>query len=228
LYPPLAAKYLFDEARSRGVRYLCDRVVAIGDHQVVTANQTIVRGDIIIVCVGNDSRVLLPDAPIRSKKGQLAITERGPRLLQHQVIELGYIKNAHMSHGNSVAANVQARPTQQLLIGSSRQFDDHSRDINWPLLRAMLKRAQRFLPILATQNIVRVWTGLRPTTPDNLPLIGVHNARRGVWLNTGHEGLGVATALASAELIAAQLGHGQSPLHHAAFSPQRFAQECAA
>jgi glycine/D-amino acid oxidase-like deaminating enzyme len=222
VYPPLAAKFLFEQARLSGVQRIQDRVIEIRDHEVVTASQQRIRADVIIVCAGNESSALLPMIPLRAKKGQLAITERGPTLVHHQLIELGYIKNAHASDGDSVAANIQPRPTQQLLIGSSRQFDQRDKSIHWPLLREMLKRAQRFVPALAQQNIVRVWTGVRPTTPDNLPLIGEYDHKRGIWLNCGHEGLGVATALASAELITAQLGDGHSPLNHARFNPQRF------
>ena len=56
---------------------------------------------------------LLPDLPIRPKKGHLAITDRYPGFVRHQLVEMGYIKNAHAADGDSVAFNVQPRPTGQ-------------------------------------------------------------------------------------------------------------------
>jgi glycine/D-amino acid oxidase-like deaminating enzyme len=58
---------------------------------------------------------------------------------------------------------------------------------------------------LAQLNVLRCWTGLRAATPDGLPLIGPSAARRGLWLATGHEGLGITTSLATAQLLAAQV-----------------------
>ena len=66
---------------------------------------------------------LVKDLKIRKKKGHLIITERYPNFVKHQLIELGYLKSAHSSESDSVAFNVQPRATEQVLIGSSRQFD---------------------------------------------------------------------------------------------------------
>ncbi|GHK54521.1 hypothetical protein KPZU09_42570 [Klebsiella pneumoniae] len=76
----------------------------------------------------------------------------------------------------------------------------------------MLDRARHFVPALATLNIIRCWSGLRAASQDGNPLIGPHPARRGVWLALGHEGLGVTTAPATAELLAAQILDERSPL----------------
>lgn len=130
--------------------------------------------------------------------------------MQHQLVELGYGASAH-GGGTSVAFNLQPRPTGQLLIGSSRQFDNRERELIC-LLAQMLDRARHFVPALATLNIIRCWSGLRAASQDGNPLIGPHPARRGVWLALGHEGLGVTTAPATAELLAAQILDERSPL----------------
>ena len=111
-----------------------------------------------------------------------------------------------------MAFNLQPRPTGQLLIGSSRQFDNRERELDLPLLAQMLDRARHFVPALATLNIIRCWSGLRAASQDGNPLIGPHPTRRGLWLALGHEGLGVTTAPASAELLAAQILDERCPL----------------
>ena len=69
------------------------------------------------------------------------------------------------------------------------------------MLQRMLRHAASFTPRLKELNIVRTWTGFRAATPDGLPLIGPCDARRGLWLATGHEGLGITTSLGSAAII---------------------------
>ncbi|MEM8039293.1 D-hydroxyproline dehydrogenase subunit beta LhpB, partial [Morganella morganii] len=108
----------------------------------------------------------------------------------HQLVELGYVSSAHASSGTSVAFNAQPRPTGQVFLGSSRQFDTLDPQVEGPVLARMLRRALDYLPGLAGLNAIRAWTGFRAATPDGLPLLGEHPAQPGLWLAVGHEGLG--------------------------------------
>jgi glycine/D-amino acid oxidase-like deaminating enzyme len=63
------------------------------------------------------------------------------------------------------------------------------------MLTAMLERATEYLPGLAKLEIVSARAGFRAATPDKLPLIGPAVDDSTVWLATGHEGLGITTAL---------------------------------
>jgi glycine/D-amino acid oxidase-like deaminating enzyme len=142
---------------------------------------------------------------LRARKGHLVITDRYPRTLRHQVLELGYAASAHGSDAASVAFNVQPRPTGQLLVGSSREFDSTSAAASLPMVRRMLARAIEFLPALRSLQVLRIWTGFRPTTADGRPYLGPVPERRDLWVAAGHEGLGVTTALGSARLLVDQL-----------------------
>jgi glycine/D-amino acid oxidase-like deaminating enzyme len=181
------------------------------------------------VVLANGARAvdLAPELPIRPKKGHLAITDRYPGFLRHQLVELGYIKNAHATEGDSVAFNVQPRGTGQVLIGSSRQFDATSSAIDHGILSRMLDRAFAYLPTLAQLSCNRVWTGFRAATPDGLPLIGPHSGRKGLWLATGHEGLGITTSLATAKLLAAQLLGRPADIPFQPYLPSRNVQQAA-
>ncbi len=179
----------------------------------------------MVVANGLVARELIDGLPLAPKKGHLLITDRYPGALRHQVVELGYVKSAHHARGTSVAFNAQPRPTGQILIGSSRQFDTNDPAVQPHVLAAMLARATRYLPGIGTLNAIRAWTGLRAATPDGLPLIGpARHARERVWLATEHEGLGVTTSLGTAKLLAAstlgETGDDASP-----FSPMHFAEE---
>ncbi len=90
------------------------------------------------------------------------------------------------------------------------------------MLAKMLKRAVDYLPGLAHLNGIRAWTGFRAASPDGLPLVGQHPQRQGLWLAVGHEGLGVTTAPATADLLVAQLFDETPPLAAQPYLPQRF------
>jgi glycine/D-amino acid oxidase-like deaminating enzyme len=226
LYPPTAARYLVQKAQTRRatVRVGCI-VESIGVRSVVVRErngQTMrIPTDVVINAAGIDAPVLVPGLPVIPRKGHLVITDRYPGLCKSELVELGYLHSAHSMTGASTAFNVQPRATGQLLIGSSRELVGRDRSINQPLLRAMLRRAIQFLPALAECAALRAWTGFRPATPDNLPLIGRWDPVDGLWIAAGHEGLGVTTALGTAEIITAGILGREAPITAAPFSPMR-------
>ncbi|RAF65811.1 FAD-dependent oxidoreductase, partial [Burkholderia multivorans] len=95
-----------------------DRAVDVDGARVTLASGDVLRAQRVVVANGVAARTLLPELPLRPKKGHLLITDRYPGRVAHQLVELGYAASAHASDGTSVAFNVQPRPTGQLLIGS--------------------------------------------------------------------------------------------------------------
>lgn len=164
---------------------------------------------------------LLPQLPIRPRKGHLVITDRYPGLLHSELVELGYLKSAHGSGSESVAFNVQPRATGQMLIGSSRQFESATSEVEPHMVRRMLVRAFEFVPALAQCKAIRTWTGFRAATPDNLPYIGPWPDQPGLYIAMGHEGLGLTTAPAVGELIAAQITGRQPAIDPTPYLPAR-------
>nr|WP_254218572.1 FAD-dependent oxidoreductase [Burkholderia multivorans] len=220
LYAPVAANWLLQ--RGPGIVLRRDRAVDVEGARVTLASGDVLRAQRVVVANGVAARTLLPELPLRPKKGHLLITDRYPGRVAHQLVELGYAASAHASDGTSVAFNVQPRPTGQLLIGSSRQFDTEDPRIELPVLARMLRRAAAYLPDLAELNAIRAWTGFRAASPDGLPLLGEHPARSGVWLAVGHEGLGVTTAPGSARLLAAQMAGERPAIDIEPYLPGRF------
>jgi len=210
IYPPRSAALLLDRALPNGTTLLRQTVTRLVPGGVQILDGSTIYGDAVVIATGSRACELDPELPIVPKKGHLAITDRYPDFVRHQLVELGYIKNAHATSGDSVAFNVQPRSTGQILIGSSRQFDAPDAKIDQRILATMLRRAFEYLPDLRRVACIRFWTGFRSATPDGLPLIGRHPERAGVWLATGHEGLGITTSLGTAKLLAAQL-LGQAP-----------------
>jgi glycine/D-amino acid oxidase-like deaminating enzyme len=157
---------------------------------------------------------------VRKRKGHLLITDRYPGFLRHQLVELGYLKSAHSVTSDSVAFNVQPRITGQILIGSSRQYGAEDSTVDRAMVRAMIERARAYMPGIGELSAIRCWTGFRAATPDKLPLIGP-SAEPGLYLATGHEGLGITTSLATARLIADQLLHRRPEIPLEPYLPSR-------
>ncbi|AOJ72213.1 MULTISPECIES: NAD(P)/FAD-dependent oxidoreductase [Burkholderia] len=220
LYAPVAASWLL--GRLPGVTQRRAKAVAVEGASVALDGGDTLRAEAVVVANGVAARALLPELPLRPKKGHLLITDRYPAQVSHQLVELGYAASAHASDGTSVAFNVQPRPTGQLLIGSSRQFDTEDPRVEAPVLARMLRRAVGYLPALAGLNGIRAWTGFRCASPDGLPLVGEHPSQRGLWLAVGHEGLGVTTAPGSARVLAARMFGERAAIDVEPYLPGRF------
>ena len=220
VYAPVAAQFLVERS---GAQVVKGEVVDIQPGAVNLRDGRRLHADVTVLAAGIGAVHLLPELPLRERKGHLLITERGAPVVHHQLVELGYLKNAHGNDLDSVAFNVQPRPTGQLLIGSSRQFGQPSSDIDFGLLRRMLARATQFMPSLPQCSALRVWTGQRCAAPDHLPIVGWHPQREGLFLAVGHEGLGITTALGTAELLEHALGGPDTPLAAFDFGFGRFA-----
>ena len=226
IYAPCAARFLVEQAQSRGTQlYLPAVVTEITADGVRLNNGSTLSARWIVNAAGSWSPSLTPGIEVKKRKGHLLITDRYPGYVKHQLVELGYLKSAHSFTTESVAFNVQPRRTGQMLIGSSRQFGVEGREINSVMLACMLARAEDFLPGIANLSAIRSWTGFRAATPDKLPLIGPHSAREGgrdnLFLATGHEGLGITTSLGTAALLVDQLLERPSQIPVAPYLPSR-------
>jgi glycine/D-amino acid oxidase-like deaminating enzyme len=223
VYPPCVARWLIEKAIEQGAQLrtgvtakkLDDIGVRLSDGSTLTAG-------IIVNAAGTWANELMPGLPVRPRKGHLVITDRYPGFLHYQLVELGYLKSVQATQGDSVAFNVQPRHTGQVLIGSSRQFDDNNSSVNWSILRRMIARAQEYMPALSEMSAIRIWTGFRAATPDKLPLIGQSPNHVRVYLATGHEGLGISMALGTAEILVDQILNRPTAIPYEPYLPSRF------
>ena len=226
LYPPCAARFLIERAQAGGATiHLGCPVSQIGNGQVRLGDGRELSAGAIVNAAGNGAASLTPGLAIKKRKGHLVITDRYSGFVRHQLVELGYLKSAHSTIGDSVAFNVQPRKTGQVLIGSSRQYDVEDKQVDNPILLRMLKRAEEYMPDLAEMSTIRVWTGFRAATPDKLPLIGPWPGDATVFLATGHEGLGITTSLASARILVDQIAGRKSAIPLEPYLPSRVSSE---
>ncbi len=221
LYAPCAAAWLVNRAMGRGARVHLGVRATANDAGVVTLSDGgRIEARHVVDATGAASGGL-----VRPRKGYLAITDRYPGFVRHQLIELGYSKSAHGHDDESVAFNVQPRVTGQVLIGSSRQYGVDDSLVGAHLLSRMLRRARLYMPRIATLHVLRAWTGFRAATPDGLPLIGPSPRNAQVLLATGHEGLGITASLGTARLLADWVAGRTPPIPMEPYLPNRFPAE---
>jgi glycine oxidase len=85
-------------------------------------------------------------------------------------------------------------------------------------LRAL---AARLLPPIAEAPELETWAGLRPSTPDNLPLLGLLPEHRNQFLATGHFRSGILLAPATARVMAQVITGERPSVDLTPFSPLR-------
>ena len=223
IYPPCVARWLIEQAQALGAEVRVGvSVVELSADGVRLSDGSFVWCAATVNAAGTRVADLTPGVQMRPRKGHLIITERYPGFLNHEVIELGYLKSAHSLAADSVAMNIQPRHTGQLLIGSSRQLDDTTSGVDPNILGRMVRRALEYFPGIARLSAVRTWTGLRATTDDKLPLVGPAPGRDRVYLATGHEGLGITMSLGTAGLLVDQVMKRDSAIPHEPYLPSRF------
>lgn len=86
----------------------------------------------------------------------------------------------------------------------------------------LLSGALEVSPFLAHLPIAETWAGLRPGTPDGLPILGEDPDVAGLYYATGHYRNGILLAPITAHAIADLVCAGESSVPLAAFRPERF------
>ena len=97
-----------------------------------------------------------------------------------------------------------------VLVGSTLEDAGFDKSTDAATRRRLQLEAAELLPVLGTLQPVRHWAGLRPGSPDNIPVIDRHPDFENLFVNTGHYRYGVTMAPASANLLA-DLMEGKVP-----------------
>ena len=232
--PRLATAALVRGAVARGAELCTDvdvRAVLRGADGRATGVETSagrVGADMVVVAAGVWTPALLETAgltvPVTPRKGQVVVLERSPVRFRRKLSEAGYIAAVEADGAAlQIAMVVESTPSGTALLGSSRQHMGFDREVELGVAGAIARRAARFFPILNDARALRVYAGLRPLTPDHLPIIGPFAEAPNLCVATGHEGAGIGLAPATGELVAAWHTGAPSPVPIEWFSPDRFA-----
>jgi glycine oxidase len=113
------------------------------------------------------------------------------------------------------------RDGDEVVIGATVEDRGFDRRVTAGGIHELLREAYRALPEIAELELVECAAGLRPTTPDNAPIVGA-TGFEGLLVAGGHHRNGVLLAPITADAISALLRGAETPSVVAALSPGRF------
>ena len=110
----------------------------------------------------------------------------------------------------------------RLRFGGTLELAGLDMRMNQRRVDVLARTVRSYLPGIPPTPTVEIWRGLRPLTPDDLPILGRPAGTSGLILATGHGMTGISQGPFSGELIA-QLASGETPeIDLTPFSPDRF------
>jgi len=154
-----------------------------------------------------DCRGAWSGAPVRPRKGQMLYVQPRTAVLQHVL--------------RAPEVYLVPRSSGKLLVGATVEDVGYDKSVEPATVRALLSAAAKYLPELASAPIIQSWAGLRPGTPDDLPILGATETP-GVLIASGHFRNGILLAPITAKIMANLVEGRPSPLSIAAFAPGRF------
>lgn len=180
-----------------------------GDNKVTgvcTAHGDYPAGQTIIAS-GPWAGLMSNQIPIRAVKGQRM-------LLRMQGFLPDFI--VHSFHGTTIP-----QADGSVMVAATRHEDEFDRNITVEGMNTILSNATYILPALSGAVFIAARAGVRPGSPDDVPIIGPVPGLDGLSVATGHDGSGVMLFPGTAELMADFVESGDSsPLEP--FSVSRF------
>jgi glycine oxidase len=208
-------------ARHRGIDFSSgDHVlgVEVADSKAsgVRTNKTRFAAGMVVNCAGAWSGQIGPHPfPTRPVKGQmLYVAMPQKELVRHVVRTVGLTPDVYLI----------PRSDGRMLIGTTVEEAGFDKQTVPETILKLRNAALDLVPKLAGARILEAWAGLRPGTPDGLPILGP-TPTPGYFVATGHFRDGILLAPATAKVMA-EVITGQTPSWQlVAFTVQRFSEE---
>jgi glycine oxidase len=176
---------------------------------VLAGNQEIVADRVVLAAGAYSAGIegMAAYAPTRPIRGQiLALRSNDLRLSRVLRSERGYLV---------------PRRDGRIIAGSTLEDAGFAKHVTPAGIRHILDAALELVPGLASAEITETWAGLRPGTPDTLPILGPTDIE-GVFIATGHYRNGILLTPVTARLLREWILGGPTSFDASAFSPLRF------
>jgi glycine oxidase len=214
LDPERLVEALLAEARRLGATVVCDRVTSLlaGGARVqgVIGAADSYSAPEVVIAAGAWSGLIqgIPRSiPVHPVRGQMAAVP-WPQGVDRAIM---YHRDCYLLARGSEA-----------ILGSTMEYVGFDPTVTQAGLARILAGTMALCPGLIRAKLRRSWAGLRPVTPDGLPIIGREPALEGLWYATGHGRNGILLAGITGVLVA-QLISGEQPGQAlGAFAPGRF------
>jgi glycine oxidase len=174
----------------------------------VTTLKTNYPAPMVVNCAGAWSGQFPPYRfPTRPVKGQMLAVVSRRMLVQHVL--------------RSPDVYIVPRTNRRILIGASVEDAGYDKSVVPDTIHRMHRAAIKLVPALAEARMLEDWAGLRPGTPDGLPILGP-TPTPGYYVATGHYRDGILLTPITATIMG-QIITGEPPLLDlVSFLPERF------
>lgn len=146
-------------------------------------------------------------APSRPVKGQMSTVIPPSRELRHVV--------------RSRDVYLLPRKNGRILIGASVEEAGFDKTVQPEVIQKLHQTASNLVPWIGEAKMIEAWAGLRPGSPDGLPIIGA-GSLPGTYVATGHFRNGILLAPVTAALMADLIQGRRPQVDLTPFSPSRF------
>jgi glycine oxidase len=154
------------------------------------------------------------------------VTPRKGQMLRIQLPQaLRDLDEVHRSEHIYIVPRLYGPQAGTALIGATVENAGFDKTLDPAALNALRTTAAALLPALvdiASAPMVEAWAGLRPATPDEIPILGRLPGKPNHFVATGHYRNGILLAPATATLMADLLERKPLPPWLATFAPDRF------
>jgi glycine oxidase len=176
----------------------------------VITTKTSFQAPKVVNCAGAWSGQIAPHAfPTRPVKGQMLYLVSPTRNLLKHVIRAPEVYLIPRSDG-------------RILVGTTVEEAGFDKRTDIATIQRLHHAAIAIVPELRNAKILEDWAGLRPGTPDSLPILGATNMP-GYYVATGHFRDGILLAPITAQVMAEVITETGCPYDLSPFSPARFA-----
>lgn len=229
--PMLAAARILQDFQRRGGEVIArQEVLEIEESDgglVIRTTDTIFRTTHIINAAGTWAGEIAKragsDLPIMPRRGFILVTAPLPQYVFHKVYDSDYVDNVASSDADLQTSTViEGTKSGTILIGASRERVGYDKSMSVPVIKKLARQATSLFPVLANAQLLRVYNGFRPYSPDHLPVIGPDSKIKGLYHCAGHEGAGIGLSAASGKLISEMISGTRPFIDPTPFSPARF------
>jgi len=237
---PYALTFAFlRAAKSAGARILTGEnvreVEVMGERVQAVITENLKIGTPLVInaagaWAGEIGRMAGLEVPVIPRRGQIMVTAAVPPLLRHCLISAQYVAvkfNPELAAEGGMGFSLEQADSGNILIGSTREFVGFDRRTTFDGIRTIASRIAPVIPALQRVPVIRTFGGLRPYTPDGLPILGRVEGLDGFILAAGHEGDGIALSPITGELIADLIATGRTQFPLEDFRLERFREKTA-
>ncbi len=148
------------------------------------------------------------EVPVEPVRGQIILSEPLPPLFKRCIVTRDVY--------------IIQKPRGNVVVGSTREFVGYDKSVTPEAIHQLHRGAVKAIPRLKSVSFIRAWAGLRPYTPDEIPIMGASDGPEGFLLATGHFRNGILLSAITGKLMSELITDGKASIPLEGYRLSRF------